>query len=601
MNKEENIQYFQCSNIGQTMGDVTLKQLINSTQVQIGEVKRFATRQFELKLAEIIDEVKHEDSEYSADDLLKSAIGDLSFLQVNFGSLRNAPDEALRMVYRMVSDIYNRTHHQTLDRGKTLLRLQIEMEKSGIKDASVVHETYEGKKTGYMISKVNYGAYEIEKQRAKAILAKEFGFESVQDMNYNDLSVKNQKLYSKRYKELFRDKYERRIGDEWLPNPPLNPEFDKLMTNKAFEVYYLEMKAMMRDSRNMLPSKYGNTRSYQFMLPQIRKDIMQTIKDKEGPLFAEIGNRMKESLLTNEEDTEFGTSSLDNSGVMRDVNGNIAKLIPIHYVTKIKNTDQLSNDITSMVTKFYEMASNFSNMSKNVDNLTIIQRAMAGRTFSEGSGGKAGLGVDSNAYKALDQFMDSFVYGKIKDKSEWKIPGTNTKLNTSKLTDKITAFVRGNNLFMNITTTISGYIKSNIDLFIDKQINNYTSNESGWWAEKEFDLNLIDIVNNLGKREKYGKPSLMFEYNGIFNDINETFNRFRMYSEYQDTGNITLVNNTNIKRRMRTWHYTVPRDNTGTLARLRNPWIHMVLEYDNNSNKRMVLHDVMYNFTPSKY
>jgi hypothetical protein len=94
--------------------------------------------------------------------------------------------------------------------------------------------------------------------------------------------------------------------------------------------------------------------------------------------------------------------------------------------------------------------------------------------------------------------------------------------------------------------------------------------------------------------------SELYDTNGL--DIyNETFNRFRMYSEYQDTGNITLVNNNNIKRRMRTWHYTVPRDNTGTLARLRNPWIHMVLEYDNNSNKRMVLHDVMYNFTPSKY
>jgi hypothetical protein len=525
------------------INNVSVGDLIKETRGQISFVKDFAEKMHKQKVAEIIEEVKHEDSEYSAKDILESAVGDLSWLQLNFGSLRNAPDEALRMIYRMVSDIHNETFRETLDRGKTLMDLQIEMEKSGI-SMKEVHETYNGNKTGFMISDKNWGEYFIEKQKAKDAIAKELNYETHSDINFNELSSKDKKYYYKRFEELFRNKYERKLSGQWAPTPPKNEKFQKLMENEAFVNYYNEMKAMMEDARSVLPSKYKKGRKNLLLLPQIRKDIMQTLKDQEGPLLKELGSRVKESLVTNNEDTEFGSTSVNNSGVMRDVNGKVVKLIPIHYTTKIRDTNQLSNDVTSMVVKFYEMATNFSEMSKKVDDLTIIQRAIGNRTYTSKDGKTGGTGVDSNSYKALDQFLDSFVYGKVKDTGEWKIPGTKTTINTSKLTDMITNFVRGNNLFLNIPTTISGYTKAGIDSFIDRQVNNYTSNESGWWAEKEFDLNIADIFANLGKRKKFGKVSLMFEYNAIFNGIHDTFNRLDMKSKLGRANQSDLIYST---------------------------------------------------------
>jgi hypothetical protein len=81
---------------------------------------------------------------------------------------------------------------------------------------------------------------------------------------------------------------------------------------------------------------------------------------------------------------------------------------------------------------------------------------------------------------------------------------------------------------------------------------------------------------------------------------NETFDRVRFYNNYQDTGMQDLTLNTNVKRRMRTWRMTIPRDADSSLARLRNPWIHCILEYDNTGDKRHVLHDLIYSFTPAR-
>ena len=81
--------------------------------------------------------------------------------------------------------------------------------------------------------------------------------------------------------------------------------------------------------------------------------------------------------------------------------------------------------------------------------------------------------------------------------------------------------------------------------------------------------------------------------------FNETFDRLRLRNEYQDTGLINLTNNTNIKRRMRTWRTYFPRAVSDNKSRIRNPWVELTLEYDNNANKRFVLHDLIYSYTPS--
>jgi hypothetical protein len=93
---------------------------------------------------------------------------------------------------------------------------------------------------------------------------------------------------------------------------------------------------------------------------------------------------------------------------------------------------------------------------------------------------------------------------------------------------------------------------------------------------------------------------LMELYDTNKNDIyNEPISRYRVENEYQNTGSIPFVNDSNIKRRMRTWRFYIGRDGVDRKSRIRSPWAKLTLEYDNNNNKRLVLHDIIYSYSPA--
>lgn len=102
------------------------------------------------------------------------------------------------------------------------------------------------------------------------------------------------------------------------------------------------------------------------------------------------------------------------------------------------------------------------------------------------------------------------------------------------------------------------------------------------------------IFNNLTYQSE-----LFDEFGGDV--FNETFDFLEVTTNYQTTGKIALTVGTDIKRRMRAWRHIVKRDTINPLARIRNPWAHVVLEYSNTNNRRLVMHDLIYSFTPSEY
>lgn len=161
--------------------------------------------------------------------------------------------------------------------------------------------------------------------------------------------------------------------------------------------------------------------------------------------------------------------------------------------------------------------------------------------------------------------------------------------------------------------------------FYDYKPSLYLNNGRRLLSVSPFNNNVV-YEHNVGEYCKYydrypyvSKLNLLFADKGlitkIFNNIayksevydianndvyDETFNRLRFYNEYQDTNFINL-DATNIKRRMRTWHHTIPRDSKDGRSRLRNPWLNLVLEYDNLNGSRFVLHDMIYNYISSEY
>lgn len=79
----------------------------------------------------------------------------------------------------------------------------------------------------------------------------------------------------------------------------------------------------------------------------------------------------------------------------------------------------------------------------------------------------------------------------------------------------------------------------------------------------------------------------------------------RVENEYQDTGEVALVNrklidnkvtysssNTNLKKKFRVWRIQIPRDETHKMDRIRNTWCKITLGNNGNTNSQSVLHDL---------
>tara|TARA_R110002124_G_scaffold281430_1_gene455697 strand:- start:54498 stop:58508 length:4011 start_codon:yes stop_codon:yes gene_type:complete len=83
------------------------------------------------------------------------------------------------------------------------------------------------------------------------------------------------------------------------------------------------------------------------------------------------------------------------------------------------------------------------------------------------------------------------------------------------------------------------------------------------------------------------------------NDVdqpNKTLTHIQAYNEYQDSGRIPLIvgRDKNLRRKFREWKALIPRMGRN---RIRNPWIYLKLELDNTSNYKLILHDIIINYS----
>lgn len=132
----------------------------------------------------------------------------------------------------------------------------------------------------------------------------------------------------------------------------------------------------------------------------------------------------------------------------------------------------------------------------------------------------------------------------------------------------------------------------------------YTHNEGEFCTFYNQSPTISKLTTFLGSTDNITKIFNNIEYLSEVYDTNDvdiytdTLTAFKVKNEYQDTGLIPFVNNSNIKRRMRTWRLAIPR-NSGGSDRIRNPWVELSVEYQNAANKRLVLHELIYDYTAS--
>lgn len=95
--------------------------------------------------------------------------------------------------------------------------------------------------------------------------------------------------------------------------------------------------------------------------------------------------------------------------------------------------------------------------------------------------------------------------------------------------------------------------------------------------------------------------NIMYKSEIYLNDIDQpekTLTNVRLFHEYQDSGIVPLIlsRNGNLRRKFRNWNAILPR-NQNTRERIRNPWVFLQLQLDNESNYKMILHDIIVQYS----
>lgn len=98
---------------------------------------------------------------------------DISWFQVHFGQADASPSEIVRAVAHIIQKANDRIDDMTLDKAIELIRLS-----KNLKDGESVLDLYEvvnGKRTGFLVRRYNYGKYRNEYEQYMAELNKQFG------------------------------------------------------------------------------------------------------------------------------------------------------------------------------------------------------------------------------------------------------------------------------------------------------------------------------------------------------------------------------------------------------------------------------------------
>jgi len=226
----------------------------------------------------------------------------------------------------------------------------------------------------------------------------------------------------------------KRYGTKELLRPSdkfLNDRYTDIMSSTTDpagllkQEYYkkiIELNIILND---YLPERY---RDYHRM-PQIRKDFVERVKNVRSKKdAARLLETFREQFMLTEDETEIGR----RSSVATDELGNPINFLPIHYTSRLQNTDDLSLDVTSLMSNFSFMAENYKYMNRVIDILELGKDILDEREISEtdykGNPIKEFYNKAENLvnrfvkrpgqgnymYQRLQDYYDMVVYGKMK-------------------------------------------------------------------------------------------------------------------------------------------------------------------------------------------
>ena len=461
-------------------------------------------------------------TEITVEELLNQADKDISFFDRWLDSMGDSQDVLLQMFDLVVKNAKDKARNKTIDSIREIVTLRQEAERKGITSFEWMFEKdSEGNMSGDYIRKVNYAEFNRQYREMCKALDKKYGKVARGEDAAKKIAERKQWLKENALSE---------YGTP-IPKPEKWQNMDYIMLSadqKEILEKYIDIKQKLE---KQLPSNKMDL----FRAIQIRKSVSQRLIDSglsPSTIFSNIKNYYSEAFLDKiDDDQTFGASK---RGAMKDFEDHEYMTVPILYINRLENPNELSTDVFSSLMQYAYMANNYEAMDSVVDALetgrSIVKENRKVKTtrgdipviekVKTKIGETTGYVFDdaSNIRKKLDDFFECQVYGRhLKDSGSFTILGKSINKNkiVSHILGRASFMQLGFNYLANISNALTGSCMQRIEAVAGQHF----STKELIQADAEYTRLMASYLPEIGARFKQSELALfdeMIDFKGDF-------------------------------------------------------------------------------------
>lgn len=320
---------------------------------------------------------------------------------------------------------------------------------------------------------------------------------------------------------------------EKVPNATYRKAFPQL--TKEQQEYYTTMMQIKGELGTLLP----NYAQRQFIPPQVRRSFIDAIQAavKGGSLqglIKAIRTKFKDLTTIREDDDRYANNGIVNGEEYSIVSGALDntpfRQIPIFYINKIKDQEELLKDFSSAIQHLAGTAINYEAMNSIKDTVEFMadfikdQEVAAGRSYKsldmvEDTGIRVfkqlrAFAGNSNTIGIVDGFIDKHIYSvNIKDTGKFHY-----------LLRNLLAYTSIKSLAVNVKGAISNYSVGELQMLIEAGAMEFYNPIDYVWAHKEvFGDNTVGSVGRIMDFMTNNTNSKSVLLAQIFDPLNENF------------------------------------------------------------------------------
>ena len=310
--------------------------------------------------------------------------------------------------------------------------------------------------------------------------------------------------------------------------------------NQAQKNYYDLVISMRKEAIDKLPPKEGVDLLY--LAPQIHKDWLERSKDAKNTKEAgkTLWETIKDPWIRREDDTRYGE--------LINLAGKKISILPVHFINKLTDLNDLSLDTTSGMAAFMGMYAEYDEMNQIINALELTRDFVTNKDFAEYKSGQPvthkidymGRKIERVVNKSMsdrrlldriDDFFNSNVYKQhIKDEGAFGRIAENLLI-------KYPALV---NLSLNALTSISNVANAVTMTNIEAVAKEYFTSKELAIADGRYGKLLIDYMGQLGNRVNNSKMQLLAEKFNILQGKESKFKNPMM----REKGLVRFIKNT---------------------------------------------------------